>query len=335
MQNIKIDRVMELFREMLEGLRRLEGRIESLEDRLVNRSGFGLGQSTEEDVGNAQFNGITNLIIEVWEGQRRLENKLLKLEDKTGSDTNEHIRENREEINSRENRVVGNTHDPTSSTTIENASNGFGTKGRIILEGGSRMRNVKTKITKIEDKEVWVYAKGGSNLKDISKRLEYNLSDGDKDSIVVIQGGVNDLYNGDSVKTVCKNMADILLYLRGKVRAVIVSSVIPTLNMGRKHDPMFLYKLRKLNYELLNTVKENGGHYLDLIDSFQKDGCLKREFYRADQLHLNEKGNKLFINILNEWISSFLGERWDEEKRFKGSRLAYPKGERKIKKTGR
>ena len=100
-------------------------------------------------------------------------------------------------------------------------------------------------------------------------------------------------------------MADKLLYLQGKVRAVIVSSVIPTLNTGRKYDPTFLYKLRKLNYELLNTVKSNGGYYLDLLDSFQKDGELKWEFYKTDQLHLNEEGNKLYSNILNEWISSF------------------------------
>ena len=197
------------------------------------------------------------------------------------------------------------------------------------------MKNVKNKISKIEDKDVWVYAKGGSNLKGVLDRLKNNLSEGDKDSIVVIQGGVNDLYKGDSVGTVRDNMAELIKYLKGRVRAIIVSSIIPTTNSGRRHDPMFFSKLRRLNYELLNTVKENGGHYLDLIDSFETNGCLMKELYRADQLHLNEKGNVLFSSILKNWISNFLGEPWDEDSRYKGSRMAYPKGEREIRKSER
>ena len=306
-------------------------------------------QSIRDEIENVKINGIMEMLKEIMAGQRRLEerigqveNRMRDLRDKLDGNNTQlgELRENDDrELKKDKNRIP--TNEPSTELNMEtitenkvNDQNNKRTNGRIILEGGSRMKNVKNKINKIEDKEVWVYAQSGSKLEGVLNRLKNNLSEGDKDSVVVIQGGVNDLYKGDSVKTVCKNMADILLYLQGKVRAVIVSSVIPTLNTGRKYDPTFLYKLRKLNYELLNTVKSNGGYYLDLLDSFQKDGELKWEFYKADQLHLNEEGNKLYSNILNEWISSFLGERWDEKKKYKGSRMAYPKGGRKIVKTG-
>ena len=306
------------------------------------------GQSIWEEMENVKINGIVKMLKEIMAGQRRLEERIGQVEvgmrdirdkiegknaqkSETRKDEGEQKRgENRIGLPANELLTEDSIESITKSTV--NERNGSRANGRIILEGGSRMKNVKNKMSKIEDKDVWVYAKGGSNLKGVLDRLKSNLSEGDKDSVVVIQGGVNDLYQGDSVGTVCDNMAELIKYLKGRVRAVIVSSIIPTTNPGRKHDPKFHYNLRRLNYELLNTVKENGGHYLDLIDSFETSGCLINKFYRADQLHLNDKGNELFSSILKNWISNFLGEPWDEDARYKGSRMAYPKGERKIKK---
>ena len=203
-------------------------------------------------------------------------------------------------------------------------------KGRILLEGESRMENLRSYLTKIDEKTVYVNARRGSTLNGVLNRLKNNLSDGDKDSVIVIQGGVNDIYRGDSVRTVCDNIIKILGYLKGKVKGVIVTSIIPTENSGRNNDPEFPAKMRQLNYEILGTVKRNGGYYLDLIDTFQnRNGELNRIYYEQDLLHLNEQGNRLLSSILKEWVTSFLGDRLDEESHYKGSRIAYPSGGRK------
>ena len=193
-----------------------------------------------------------------------------------------------------------------NTDNIERGNTHNRTKGRIILEGGSRMKNVQRNITKIHDKMVYVTAKSGSTLNGVSYRLRKNLSEGDKDSVVVIQSGANDLYKGDSVRTVCDNVIKILAFLKGKVKAVIVTSMIPTENTGRIHNPQFCSKVKRLNFELLSTVKSNGGYYLDLIDSFQNgNGTLKEHLYKEDLLHLNEQGNILFCNILRNWVEIF------------------------------
>ena len=69
---------------------------------------------------------------------------------------------------------------------------------------------------------------GGSNLNNVFRKLQRNLRASDRDSIVVIQGGINDIYHGHSVEEILFSMGRTLRYLQGRVKHVIISSTIPT-----------------------------------------------------------------------------------------------------------
>jgi lysophospholipase L1-like esterase len=135
--------------------------------------------------------------------------------------------------------------------------------------------------------------------------------------IVVIEGGINDVYNWVPNQTILNNLEYIIRTLKANKIKVIVTSIIFAgkrwgENWIKTHNPelnVVEYNkgrnevVKQLNRELKKFCKRNNVKFLDLNPSLTSGGFLKKSYSR-DELHLNAKGYKIWAqklqNILND-----------------------------------
>ncbi len=136
--------------------------------------------------------------------------------------------------------------------------------------------------------------------------------------VVVIQGGINDIYNWIPTSMIFGNLKKIINIVKNSGAIPIVISVIsagdrwgeewiknhrpdldvPTYNKGRNKE------VRKLNRLLQNYCDEKNIDFVDINKYLSnRDFLIKK--YSRDNLHLNSKGYKVWIRELTKVLRKY------------------------------
>ncbi len=121
-----------------------------------------------------------------------------------------------------------------------------------------------------------------------------------KNSIVFLMIGVNDLGINESFENIKNNVTSIIDYLKSKGLYIVIQSVL--LTDGRKRDN---HNIFLLNQELIKLSKQSGVTYLDLNPFMVKNGKLNPEF-TYDGLHLNATGYNAWAHVINVFLNAMI-----------------------------
>ena len=169
--------------------------------------------------------------------------------------------------------------------------------GDIIFLGDSITEGFELK-NHINHSELVNLGISGDTSYGVLNRL--NVLSENKNSIVFLMIGVNDLGINEPINNIRSNIEDIISYLKSKGVFVVIQSVLIT--DGRKRDN---YKIFLLNQELKKLSKQSGITYLDLNPFMMKNGKLNPEF-TYDGLHLNASGYQAWAHVINVFLNAMI-----------------------------
>lgn len=122
--------------------------------------------------------------------------------------------------------------------------------------------------------------------------------------IVVLHGGINDLFMGADEEHVTENLFEIVRRIRERLprAAVIVQSLYPVDEAGA-----MLPVIRRINERLAAGADARGYRYADVYPALQTEtGGLDRR-YTLDGLHLNDAGYRAVAPVLTAQIQAVTG----------------------------
>lgn len=138
---------------------------------------------------------------------------------------------------------------------------------------------------------------GLNKTTDILNRLDEIIES--KPKMILLMIGINDLPS-NRLDTIIQNYQEILQTIKTSTpnTEVVVQSILPTVdNSMTQVDKQIL----ELNREIMQLAAEFGYRYLDLHTPIMQHPD-RSSLYVNDQVHLNEQGYQLWVNMLNDSI---------------------------------
>src|SRR5690554_4443375 len=172
----------------------------------------------------------------------------------------------------------------------------------ILLIGSSSFTNWKNVQSDFPDYSIINRGFGGSTLQDLIYHFDdivipYNPKQ------VIIYCGENDFAESDTVSsaTVFNRFKKLYSMLRTSLGDVDIAYVSNKPSPSRQH---LLSKMAEANRLIENFItKENNIEYIDVFsEMLEKDGSPKKEIFLEDQLHMNEKGYAIWINVIKPYL---------------------------------
>ena len=148
---------------------------------------------------------------------------------------------------------------------------------------------------------------GGDTLDGITTRLK-RLNSKDSASAIVLQGGINDLLNGaDDEEFKCRYIAMLNEIPHGVPFIAVMLFPLVESKAGITNS-----RIAELNKWMTATVaKRPNGAVCDLTCMLAdpRNGCLLNNYHIGDGLHLNKKGNDIFLLGLRRCLAEVCNGR--------------------------
>lgn len=146
------------------------------------------------------------------------------------------------------------------------------------------------KIAKVGEKTDWMLSE-----------LHKELAQGNKYDIIVIWGGVNDIYSQSDINSAKYNLNSLYKLVKNNGSKIVALTILPT-NTYKNSNPERIRLTNGLN----DWIKSN--KYIDFVidvNSILNDGNqgTKKEYLQNDTLHLNAKGHQAIAEKLSKKIS--------------------------------
>ncbi len=178
----------------------------------------------------------------------------------------------------------------------------------IIMFGDSHIQSARWNEL-LGDYKIINRGIAGDDTKGMMKRLPEIIKLHPK--IVIIEAGINDIYNWVGENVIIDNLEYIIKTLKANNITVIVNSVIYA---GKRWGEMWIKQnhpeidvvkynrernkvVEQVNKLLKKICEQNGVYFLDITKKLTANGFLKKEYTR-DDLHLNAKGYKIWAREL-------------------------------------
>lgn len=115
---------------------------------------------------------------------------------------------------------------------------------------------------------------------------------------IFLEGGINDISFGATPKSIAENYRLLIEKIKKQSprTAIYVQSVLPTSRQFNQKE-----KVISVNEYLKRYCKECGISFIDLYNSFQKDGYLI-DSLTYDGVHLNGPGYKIWAEIVRSYL---------------------------------
>ena len=143
---------------------------------------------------------------------------------------------------------------------------------------------------------------GGARIQDVKRKVRQEAEEMEDGTLLIIQGGGNDLERTGSEETV-QQVMEAVKAVEGKKMSVAVVGVMRRPREGRQYEQLRRMTNEKICLEVTKTkmewmTKKNGNvSFIDL------DGILKEDrFYARDGVHLNATGAERMGRRLREWV---------------------------------
>lgn len=172
-------------------------------------------------------------------------------------------------------------------------------KGSVIVIGDSLVQGLCVGSVCLGDaKRIAVgFGIGGDTLEGITTRLK-RLSATLSASIIVVEGGINDLFTGasdDEFKARYLNLLDAIPQGIPFVSVLMFPVMDGRWSVGND-------RIEQLNRWISDKVSEKGGRVCDIGRVLLDNGELSSRYHIGDGLHLNREGNAVFMERLQEII---------------------------------
>jgi len=134
---------------------------------------------------------------------------------------------------------------------------------------------------------------GGDTTKQMYDRLPKIINS--QPEVCFIMAGVNDLFQAVPMASTLTNMEKIVTDLQKEGIRPVIQSVLYVVdsNWAKSHNKT----TEKLNDEYKRICEENGIDFIDVNSVLSEAGSLRKEF-SSDGIHLNAKGNEVWIKFL-------------------------------------
>src|SRR3989337_2347729 len=173
----------------------------------------------------------------------------------------------------------------------------------ILLLGDSITESFNTQKLLLEFK---IINKGisGNNSTHLLKRLDRDLVASNPD-IVCMLIGTNDIANGFSDEKILSNISSIIELTMTKLNdsKIFITSILPT----RDNQPRPNERIQGLNKQVQIIAKELNVNYLNLYFLFVDETRQLIFNLTEDGLHLNNRANFIWANILRKLLEEKLG----------------------------
>lgn len=133
----------------------------------------------------------------------------------------------------------------------------------------------------------------GDTTTGVLRRL--HALDGTRPDVVHVMVGINDLRRGATDLEIVGNLQQIMRQLKQEHpdTRIIVHSILPTRLTSLPSD-----RIRRLNYSIAMTTKQEGVFFLNLQPAFTDgDGLLRRDL-TTDGIHLNTRGYETWQSVI-------------------------------------
>ena len=128
----------------------------------------------------------------------------------------------------------------------------------------------------------------------ITQQIRWNIGKGfpEKTKLVILNGGINDLFSGVPVEHILENYAFFIQQSKKQSIRLIINSCIYTENQAEINQ-----KVKVLNEGLLKLCKEEHVYYCDINQKLSQDGFLLSE-YSLDGVHLKPTAYQIWSEML-------------------------------------
>ena len=179
-------------------------------------------------------------------------------------------------------------------------------KGSVIVIGDSLVQGLCAGSVCLGDaNRIAVgFGIGGDTLEGITARLK-QLNATSSASLIVVEGGINDLLIGasdDEFKARYVNLLDAIPQGMPFVSVLMFPVTDDGWSVGND-------RIERLNRWISDKVPEKGGRICDIGRMLSDDGELSSRYHIGDGLHLNKEGNAVFIERLREIIAHEMKQR--------------------------
>ena len=144
----------------------------------------------------------------------------------------------------------------------------------------------------------------GAHIKDVKDRVVEEAASMEKESLLIIQGGGNNLLQTGCENTV-KDVVDSVKAVEEKKMSVAVIGVLRRPKEGPEYERLRKETNRKIHEEIIKMkvqwLKEGKGNisFLDMDPVLGQD-----KFFARDGVHLNEEGQSRMGRRLREWVNA-------------------------------
>lgn len=142
----------------------------------------------------------------------------------------------------------------------------------------------------------------GDTTEGVLNRIDNSVESNPHKLFILI--GINDLYQGRTVKDILSTYHRILQIIQEKSpkTQVFVQSVLPV-NPERIFKKGLNDKIVELNNALQGLAKKFGFHYIDLFSCFLDNANQLNDHYSPDGLHLNKEGYLIWKRMIEKEIN--------------------------------
>ncbi len=159
------------------------------------------------------------------------------------------------------------------------------------------------------DMAPWIAHNRGINdatFEEILPRFGNIAPDTPRPEAIILYAGENDIARGRPVRQIVHDLAQFL-----ETRSTLLGDV-PVLVLSAKPSPgrWHLFPQQKLlNAAMVRLLPHmSDAHYVDITSALLKDGKLG-DNYRADHVHMNEAGYRIWSEIVSAKLPEFLPEK--------------------------
>lgn len=168
-------------------------------------------------------------------------------------------------------------------------------QGRVVLAGSSYIEYWTSASTAFAPLKTVNNGIGGSTIQDwmtLYEKLIVNY----KPSAVVVYVGSNDIAGGKSGKATAAQACLLLKRLKTKLPGVPIYyiSIAPSIRRWN------LWKENQICNKAVSSFcsKTSGVSFIHCTPYLLKNGKLRKELYRSDQLHFNQKGYQVWNQVI-------------------------------------
>ena len=142
---------------------------------------------------------------------------------------------------------------------------------------------------------------GGSKASDLIYYIKELVLDFNPSKVIIYEGD-NDISSGHKINFILKNIKSIIKKIeeKNKNAQIILISAKPSI---MRWDLRKKYIQLNRKYKNL-ALKRNNIHYADTWSEMVDSGELKTDIFIEDGLHLNEKGYKIWEEVLRPILES-------------------------------